>query len=203
MSAQPSPAHQLRRTALEIAPLVVFFVANARGEGIEALFDATAAFMVATVIALSLSWVLERRIPILPLVSGAFVLGFGALTLILEDELFIKMKPTIVNLLFAAILAGGLAFGRSLLKPLLDAALSLTDRGWRVLTVRWAFFFVFLAILNEVVWRGFSTDFWAGFKLFGVMPITLIFAFAQAPLIKRESVEMEEPSEDAPEKPGV
>ncbi|MEM6492137.1 MAG: septation protein A, partial [Pseudomonadota bacterium] len=182
-------------------PLVVFFIANARSD----LLTATAAFMVATVIALSAGWVLERRIAPLPLVSGIFVLGFGGLTLLIEDTLFIKIKPTVVNLLFASALGGGLLFGRSLLKMLLGSTLQLTEPGWRVLTIRWAAFFVFLAALNEVVWRSFSEEFWAGFKLFGVMPITIGFALSQTPLIMREQIEDEptpdEQSDDGPASP--
>ena len=185
---------------IEAGPLVVFFVVNGHG-GLpelrdlwlgaadphpqQGLFEATGAFMAATVLALFAGWLLERRLPVMPLVSGIFVLGFGGLTLILADELFIKIKPTIVNSLFAAILLGGVLTGRSLLKPLLGSALEMDDNGWRTLTVRWGVFFILLAIVNEIVWRNFSTDFWAGFKLFGVMPLTIIFALGQTPLILR------------------
>lgn len=179
--AAPNP---LLKLALEVGPLAVFFIANARF----GIFTATAAFMVAIVIALVGSWLLERKLPVMPLVTAAFVLVFGGLTLALEDELFIKLKPTIVNLLFAAILFGGLFFGRPLLKPLFEAAFPLTDHGWKLLTMRWAVFFVVLAVLNEVVWRSFSTDFWVSFKLFGIMPLTMVFAAAQLPLIRRHSL---------------
>ncbi|MEO0729293.1 MAG: septation protein IspZ, partial [Pseudomonadota bacterium] len=107
----------------------------------------------------------------------------------LQNELFIKIKPTIVNLLFATLLAGGLYFKRPLLKYLLGDSFALTDRGWTLLTIRWALFFVFLAVLNEVVWRSFSTDFWAGFKFFGVMPITMVFAISQLPLIMKHQTQ--------------
>jgi intracellular septation protein len=185
---------------IEAGPLVVFFVANGHG-GVpelrdlwlgaaephpqQGLFEATGAFMIATVIALIAGWTLDRRLPVMPLVSGIFVLGFGGLTLILADEFFIKIKPTIVNGLFAAILLGGLATGRSLLRPLLASTLDMEDEGWRVLTLRWGLFFILLAVVNEIVWRNFSTDFWAGFKLFGVMPLTIVFALGQTPLILR------------------
>ncbi|MEK9833202.1 MAG: septation protein A [Rhodospirillaceae bacterium] len=192
------------KLAIEAGPLVVFFIVNGR-DGLPAfrhlwltegadpmaeqgLFEATAAFMVATLIALAAGWVLERRLPVMPLVSGIFVLFFGGLTLVLADETFIKLKPTLVNTLFAAILFGGLATGRSLLKPLFGAAVQLTERGWRQLTLRWAVFFVVLAILNEIVWRNFSTDFWVSFKLFGIMPLTFVFAAAQTPLFLREQI---------------
>jgi len=200
------------KLAIEAGPLVVFFLVNGRdglpefrhlwmAEGAvplvgQSLFEATGAFMVATVIALVAGWRLERKLPIMPLVSGGFVLVFGGLTLVLADETFIKLKPTLVNTLFAVILFSGLAFGRALLKPLFGAALQLSDRGWRVLTLRWAIFFVILAILNEIVWRNFTTDFWVSFKLFGIMPLTFLFAASQTPLLLREQVE--EDGENAP-----
>lgn len=180
-AVEPSAGAALLKLALEAGPLVVFFVGNAKF----GIFPATAAFMVAMVVALGASWMMTRKLPIMPLVGAIFVLIFGGLTLILQDELFIKLKPTIVNLLFAAILFGGLIMRRPLLKPLLGAALTLDDRGWDLLTRRWAIFFVVLAILNEVVWRGFSTEFWISFKLFGIMPLTLLFGIAQMPLIRR------------------
>ncbi|MGQ3028901.1 MAG: septation protein A [Ferrovibrionaceae bacterium] len=180
-AAEPSAGSALIKLALEAGPLVVFFVGNAKF----GIFHATAAFMVAMVAALGVSWAMTRKLPIMPLVGAIFVVIFGGLTLILQDDLFIKLKPTIVNLLFATILFGGLVMRRPLLKPLLGAALTLDDRGWDILTRRWAIFFVVLAILNEVVWRGFSTEFWISFKLFGIMPLTLLFGIAQMPLIKR------------------
>ncbi len=172
------------KLVLEAGPLVVFFVVNARSD----IFTATAAFMVAVIAALSVNYALERRVPILPLVSGAFVLVFGALTLILNDELFIKLKPTIVNTLFGVILFGGLALGRPLLAPLLGTMLKMTPRGWHRLTLLWACFFIVLAVLNEIIWRNFSTDFWAGFKLFGIMPITLIFSGLAIYLVRGEMI---------------
>ncbi len=172
------------KLVLEAGPLVVFFVVNARAD----IFVATAAFMVAVITALAVNYALERRVPIMPLVSGFFVLVFGALTLALNDELFIKLKPTIVNTLFAVILFGGLAFGRPLLAPLLGSMLKMTDKGWWRLTLLWACFFVFLAVLNEIIWRNFSTDFWAGFKLFGIMPITLVFSGLAIFLVRKEMI---------------
>jgi intracellular septation protein len=174
-------ANPLLKLAIEAGPLAVFFIANARG----GIFVATAAFMIAIAAALAASWWLERKLPTLPLVTGVFVLVFGGLTLWLQDELFIKLKPTIVNGLFALILFGGLAFGRPFLKPLLGAALELTDEGWRKLTWRWAWFFVALAVANEVVWRMFTTDAWVNFKVFGILPLTIAFSLAQLPLINR------------------
>lgn len=181
---RPEPLSPALRLAIEIGPLAVFFLANAW----YGIFAATGAFMVAIALALGASWVMARHIATMPLVTGVFVLVFGALTLALNDELFIKVKPTLVNGLFAAILLGGLAFGRSLLKVVFDGTFRLTDEGWRRLTWRWAVFFVFLALLNEAVWRNFSTDFWVSFKLFGNVPITMLFAVAQVGLLQRHAL---------------
>jgi intracellular septation protein len=172
---------QLMKMLLEVGPIVVFFTVNSyRG-----IFWGTGAFMVATLIALLASRTLMGRIPIMPLVSGVFVLVFGGLTLLLQDELFIKMKPTIVNSLFAAILFTGLIYNKSLLRYVFGEVFFLTDAGWRILTQRWGLFFVFLALLNEIVWRTSSTEFWISFKLWGIMPLTMLFAVSQLGLLKR------------------
>jgi len=190
----------LLKLVLELGPLMVFFFANARGawlvEKVPVLaefggpiFVATGLFMAATAIALIASWLLMRTLPIMPMVSGVVVFIFGALTLYLQDDVFIKMKPTIVNTLFGGVLLGGLYFGRSLLGYVFDSAFRLDAEGWRKLTFRWGLFFLFLALANEVVWRNFSTDFWVTFKVWGIMPITLLFTFSQMPLILRHSIE--------------
>jgi len=143
-------------------------------------------FIVATLIALPMYRWLEKRWPVMPLVGGFFVLVFGGLTIWLQDDTFIKLKPTIVNCLFGVILGGGLLLlNRPLLKPIFGAAFRLTDEGWRKLTVRWALFFLALAVLNEIVWRTQSTDTWVTFEVFGVMPITFIFAAFQYPLLMK------------------
>jgi intracellular septation protein len=190
----------LLKLALELGPLMVFFFANARGawlvENYPALgnfggpiFLATGLFMIATAVALAVSWLLTRTLPIMPLVSGVVVFVFGALTLYLQDDIFIKMKPTIVNSLFGLTLLGGLWFGKSLLGYVFDSAFSLDAEGWRKLTFRWGLFFLFLALVNEIVWRSFSTDAWVAFKVWGIMPITLVFTFSQMPLIMRHSLD--------------
>lgn len=172
---------QLIKLGVELGPLVVFFVANSR----LGIFWGTGIFMVATIISLLVSRAVLGRIPTMPLVSGFFVVVFGGLTLWLQDDQFIKLKPTIVNVLFATILLGGLVAGRSLLKIVFDDVMRLTEDGWKQLTLRWGLFFVFLAILNEIIWRNFSTDFWVSFKVFGIMPLTFAFALAQIGLLKR------------------
>ena len=188
------------KLALELGPLLVFFFANARGEWLVErlpalgnvggpIFVATALFMVATAIALIASWLIMRSLPIMPLVSGVVVIIFGTLTLWLHNDIFIKMKPTIVNTLFGGVLLGGLFFGRSLLGYVFDSAFHLDAEGWKKLTFRWGLFFLFLAVVNEVVWRSFSTDAWVTFKVWGIMPITLLFTLSQMPLIMRHSLE--------------
>ena len=190
----------LLKLTLELGPLMVFFFANARGEWLAERFPALAAFggpifiatglfMIATAIALAASWMLTRTLPIMPLVSGVVVFVFGGLTLWLQDDVFIKMKPTIINTLFGGVLLGGLWFGKSLLGYVFDSAFSLDAVGWRKLTLRWGLFFLFLAIVNEIVWRSFSTDTWVAFKVWGIMPITLLFTFSQMPLIMRHSLD--------------
>jgi intracellular septation protein len=189
------------KLALEMGPLGLFFLANARPgffaavlPGLDAgapnsgIFVATGVFMVATLFALALGYLLTRHLPIMPLVSGLVVLVFGGLTLWLQDEIFIKMKPTIINGLFGAVLLGGLALGKPLISYVLDAVFDLTEEGWRKLTLRWGLFFLVLAGLNEIVWRNFSTDFWVNFKVFGTMPLTFLFAASQVPLLMRYEI---------------
>jgi intracellular septation protein len=176
----------LLKLALEMGPLLIFFLVNSS----QGLFVGTGAFMVAIVVALAISYGIARTVPVMPLVTAVFVLIFGGLTLLLADELFIKLKPTIVNLLFATILFVGLATGRMFIKILLESAFQLSERGWLIVTKAWIGFFIFLAVLNEVVWRNVSTDTWVSFKVFGVLPITLAFSFALLPVIMRHSIEV-------------
>lgn len=160
---------------IDLAPLVVFFVGYMLG----GLYWATGALMAATVVSLIAARIVLGHVSPVLASTAVLVLGFGALTIWLQDPRFIKIKPTIVYLLFAAVLLGGLLLGRSLIQLLLGEALKLTDEGWRVLTLRWGLFFIAMALLNEVVWRNFSETFWASFKLFGFPPMTVVFAAAQ------------------------
>jgi intracellular septation protein len=180
-ATEPALKDQLLKLAVEVGPLVVFFVVNARA----GIFWGTGVFMGATVLSLVASRILFGRIPVMPLVTGVCVMVFGGLTLWLQDDHFIKIKPTIVNALFAGALFIGLLAGQSLLRVIFGEVFRLTDEGWRKLTLRWAFFFTFLAVLNEVVWRSFTTDTWVSFKVFGVMPLTMAFAVAQVGLLRQ------------------
>ncbi|MEM6678971.1 MAG: septation protein A [Pseudomonadota bacterium] len=214
-TAAPSP---LVKTALEIGPLAVFFLSFQWGEEILAsapagallgplrdapamtgdsgpLFVATAFFMVAIAVALAASWSLTRSLPRMAVVTAIVVVVFGGLTLWLQDETFIKMKPTIVNGLFALALGVGLLQGRSYIRYLMAEALQMDDRGWMLFTQRWCGFFIFMALLNEVIWRTQSTEFWVSFKTFANLPITFIFMACQIPLLKRHMIEEPEAGE--------
>jgi intracellular septation protein len=186
---QGMSSKQWVRMGLELGPLIIFFLMNSKAHAFfgslpeDNIFYATGCFMVAIAISLIATYALHRTIPIMPLVTGGFVLVFGGLTIFLQDEQFIKLKPTITNLIFASGLLGGLALGKPTMKYLFDSAFQLDDMGWRKLTLRWGLFFVFLAIVNEIVWRNFSTDFWVSFKVFGLMPITAVFAMFQVRVV--------------------
>ena len=179
--AETSLQAQLLKLAVEIGPLIVFFLVNARA----GIFWGTGVFMGATIASLIASRILFGRIPVMPLVTGVCVMVFGGLTLWLQDDHFIKIKPTIVNALFAGALFIGLLAGQSLLRVVFGEVFRLTDEGWRKLTLRWACFFTFLAVLNEIMWRSFSTDTWVSFKVFAVMPLTMAFAVAQVGLLRQ------------------
>jgi len=170
---------------IDIGPLAVFFIFYTRS-GLQA---SILPLMIATVIAVLFSYILEKKIPIMPTVGAGIVLIFGGLTIYFDNEVFIKMKPTIINLIFAIILYGGMLVKKPLLKFLLGAALRLEEEGWRILTYRWIGFFIALAVLNEIVWRTQTTDIWVNFKVFGILPITFIFTMTQFPLIKKHQID--------------
>ena len=197
--SQLSPGLKL---VLDLGPLLLFVVANARpalfapllapflapellaGEH-AGIFTATAVFIPAALMTVAIGYVLTRHLPVMPLVTAAVVLVFGGLTLALQDETFIKLKPTIIYVLFGGALLGGLAFRKPLLGMVFDSVFHLTDEGWRKLTLRWALFFFAMAILNEIVWRTQSTTFWVNFKLLGALPLTFVFGALQYPLLTK------------------
>lgn len=170
---------------VEAGPLIAFFVANWKG----GIFWGTGIFMAATAIALAVSWIMTRKLAVVPLIGAGFVAVFGALTLWLHDDTFIKIKVTLINALFGAILLGGLFFGQTLLKFVMGEAIRMSDQGWRTLTLRWGIFFLALAVLNEVVWRTQTTETWVNFKVFGLLPLTLLFALSQGPFMARHMIE--------------
>ncbi len=202
MPANAKPQlNPLLKLALEMGPLILFFFANSRpalfmpfigplipsavaGEK-AGIFVATAVFMVAILAALAVSYALTRHLPVMAMVTAVVVVVFGGLTLVLHDDTFIKMKPTIIYVLFGAILLGGLFFNKPLLALVFDSVFDLTEEGWRRLTLRWAVFFLVLAVINEIVWRTQTTDFWVSFKVFGVLPLTFAFAAFQYPLLQK------------------
>lgn len=188
--------HPFLKLALDLGPLLIFFAANAAF----GIFPATAIFMAAMVVVIVAGFAIERKISPMPLVTGAVVLVFGGLTLYLANEMFIKIKPTILYTIFAATLLGGLRFNRLFIKLLLGQSLRLPDFAWRTMTWRWASFFISLAVLNELVWRNVATDTWVAFKVWAIFPLTLLFAFSQTPFIARHQIEDAEavPSKDLP-----
>ena len=173
------------KPTIEYGPLIVFFVTY----WLAGLFPATAAIVLATVVGLCLSYLVERHIPTMPLITAVIIVIFGGLTLWLQDETFIKMKPTIIQLTLGAILLGGLSANKVFLKSLMGSSLQMEDVGWSILTRRLSLFFFAMAALNEVVWRTQSTDFWVNFKVFGILGLTILFLIAQTLLLKRYLVE--------------
>jgi intracellular septation protein len=169
---------------IEAGPLIAFFVGN----WMAGIFWGTGVFMAATALALLLSWLLTRKLAVMPLISAGFVAVFGILTLWLHDETFIKVKVTLINALFGVILLGGLFFGQTFLKFVMGEAIKMTDEGWRALTIRWGIFFLCIAVVNEVVWRMVSTDTWVNFKV-ALLPVTLVFALSQAPMMTKHMIQ--------------
>jgi len=184
------------KLALDLGPLIVFFAVNARF----GIFAATAVFMATVIAALAVSYALTRHIAVMPVVTAIVVMVFGTLTLVLHDETFIKLKPTIIYTLFGLTLLGGYLLDKPLLAIVFDAMFHLTDEGWRKLTLRWAGFFLVMAVVNEVVWRTQTTDFWVSFKLFGFVPLTFVFAAAQYRLLTRYATDQPNPEAEAERK---
>ena len=183
--AKDKQLNPILKLVLDIGPLLLFFAANAK----LGIYVATGVFMAAVLTALAVSYVMTRHVAIMPVVTAVVVLVFGGLTLVLHDDLFIKLKPTIIYVLFGGTLIGGLVFDKPLLGMVFDSVFHLSEEGWRKLTWRWALFFLALAVLNEFVWRTQTTDFWVSFKLFGVVPLTFLFAVLQVPLLTKYSTE--------------
>ena len=177
------------RIALDIGPLILFFVANAKF----GIFTATALFMIAIVIAMAVSYALVRRVSVIQLFSAFMVIVMGGLTLWLHDESFIKLKPTIYYGFVAGLLGYGLATGKPMLQSVLGSAYpGLEPEGWRKLTRNWALFFVAMAIANELVWRNSTTQFWISYKLWGALPATMLFALANVPMLLRHGLARED-----------
>lgn len=187
-SPRAADSKQLAKMVLDLAPLLIFFAAYMASD----IYVATGALMAATVISMIVSRLWLGHISATLVLTTILVVGFGALTLWLNDPRFIKMKPTMVNLLFAIALGGGLLTGRNFLKLLLGQAFQLTEEGWRKLTYRWIGFFLAMAVLNEIVWRNFSEATWASFKVFGILPLTIVFAMLQVGLMQRHGLEKPE-----------
>ena len=175
----------LLKLLVDVGPLAVFFIFYSRGD----LQSAILPLMIATIIAVAFSYIMEKKIPIMPTIGAAIILVFGGLTIYFDNEIFFKMKPTIINILFATILYAGQIMKRPLLKSLFSGNLKLQEEGWSQLTKRWISFFIALAILNEIIWRTQSTDLWVNFKVFGILPITFIFTMTQIHLIKKYQIE--------------
>jgi intracellular septation protein len=181
------------KLVLDIGPLVLFFAANSKF----GIFAATGAFMVAALTALAVGYVMTRRIEVMTLVTAVIVVVFGTLTLVLHDETFIKLKPTIIYALFGLTLLGGYALNKPLLAIVFDAMFHLTAEGWRKLTLRWALFFLVMAVVNEAVWRTQTTQFWVNFKLFGFPPLTFLFAALQYRLLTKYAADEPNPEAEA------
>jgi intracellular septation protein len=192
MSRTSTQSHRrhLRSLALDLGPLALFFGTY---KLLGNFFVATGVFMAAILASLAVGYAAEKRLSPMPVVTALLVLVFGGLTIGLKSEVFLKIKPTVLYTFFSALLLGGLAFNRLFIKYIFEQAFDLTETGWRSLTWRWGLFFVFLAVLNEIIWRNMSTDFWVSFKFAGVLPLTFLFALAQTPFVLKHQIEHETP----------
>lgn len=195
-SAAAAPAKEKATTlgqglklAVEMGPIAIFMISYNIAHRVspdQAIFIATAIFIAATLLSIGIAWIKERRVPPMLAITAVIVVVFGGLTLYLHDPVFIKIKPTIINCLWAFAIFGGLAVRRNIWKLLFGVAFTLTDESWKALAIRWGLFFLFLAGLNEFIWRTYSEAFWANFKFWGVLPITVLFALAQLPLLMKD-----------------
>jgi intracellular septation protein len=185
--------HPALKFALELGPVIVFFIVNSKFD----IFAATIVLMASVLLTLGISWAITRHLPAMPLVTAALVLVFGTLTVLLHDENFIKLKVTILYALLGGALIGALYFGKLLLPIVFDMAIHMDDTGWRKLTWRWGLFFFCLAGLNEILRRMLTTDQWIFFKTFGILPLTVVFAIAQTPLILRHEIPAETDDSDS------
>lgn len=183
--ARPNPQLQWRRFALDLGPLILFFA----GFQLFGIYAATGIFMVAVLTALAIGYAAERKLSPMPIVTAILVVLFGGLTLYLKNDAFIKMKPTVLYAFFGLVLLGGLAFNRLFIKYAFAQAFELTETGWRGLTWRWGIFFLLLAVVNEVVWREFSTSTWVAFKVWGILPLIFLYALVQTPFLLKHQVE--------------
>ena len=179
--ARPKRLSEGARMGLELGPLVAFFATNY----VWGLFPGTAVLIATTLAAIAIMYGIDRRVPVMPAVSCVMVTIFGGLTLILADEMFIKLKPTVVNLLFAAALTFGVLIRRNFLQLLFGTVMSLDEMGWKIVTRRWIVMFCVLAAVNEFVWRSYDTDTWVTFKTFGVPVLVVIFSMTLVPVLQR------------------
>lgn len=177
----------------EMGPLLVFFICHK----FYGLIAATAALMITTIISVIIVYYIEKKVPMMPLISAILLGIFGGLTIFSQNELFIKIKPTLINMLFAIILIGGVAFKKGFLKYLMGSAMNMSDKAWLTFSLRWGIFFIFLAIVNEIVWRNFDTDFWVKFKVFGMLPLSIGFMVTQMPFLMKNMIENEKKKDDS------
>jgi intracellular septation protein len=175
----------LLKLLFDLGPLIIFFAAFEKF----GIYVATGAFMVAVIAALVIGYARERKISPMPLFTAVLVLIFGGLTLYLKNDMFIKMKPTVLYALFGLLLLGGLWFNRLFIKYVFAEAFDLSERGWRTLTLRWGIFFLLLAGVNEYIWRHYSTQTWVMFKVWAIIPLIFLFALAQTPLVLKHQIE--------------
>lgn len=176
---------KILKTTCDYAPLIIFFISYQLFD----LITATAFLVIATLIAVAISYIVTKEVPLMPVIAAVILGFFGGLTVLTGDDIFIKLKPTLVNIVFAVILFVGLLKGKGLLKYLFGSAMQMSDQAWKIFSLRWAIFFLFMAATNEIVWRNFSTDIWVNFEVFGMLVITLVFFVSQIPFLQKNIIE--------------